>query len=183
MDPILKDKRFAHVAKDPRFRKMPANERRVKIDDRFKHMFKDKKFKMKFSVDKRGKPINLTTDENLKKYYELSDKETSDEEEEGEQETKTQKNTTKLNEKKLMKGNKVKNSETRAVVNESESSTSESEGIYSCFLYISFGKAWKQITCSYKNLVTLHFFNRCCFFSENYLPTYQLDILLIYKAM
>ncbi|XP_053393712.1 ESF1 homolog [Mercenaria mercenaria] len=78
MDDILRDKRFAHVAKDPRFRKMPVGERKVKIDKRFKGMFKDKRFKLKYSVDKRGKPVNLTTNENLKKYYELSDKDSSD---------------------------------------------------------------------------------------------------------
>ncbi|XP_060581600.1 ESF1 homolog isoform X3 [Ruditapes philippinarum] len=81
MDDISKDKRFAHVTKDPRFRKMPVGQRKVKIDDRFKGMFKDKRFKLKYSVDKRGKPVNLTTDEHLKKYYELSDEESSDSDE------------------------------------------------------------------------------------------------------
>ncbi|XP_052276003.1 ESF1 homolog isoform X2 [Dreissena polymorpha] len=78
MEEVLKDDRFAHVAKDPRFRKVPLKERKVKIDNRFKHMFKDKRFKMKYTVDKRGRPVNLTTNENLKKYYELSDEDSSD---------------------------------------------------------------------------------------------------------
>lgn len=78
MDDILKDKRFAHVVRDPRFRRMPIGERKVKIDKRFKGMFKDRKFKLKYSVDKRGKPVNLSTNENLQRYYELSDKDASD---------------------------------------------------------------------------------------------------------
>ena len=35
-------------------------------------MFHNKKFKIKYSVDKRGRPTNLTTSDNLKKFYELS---------------------------------------------------------------------------------------------------------------
>ena len=35
-------------------------------------MFKDKRFKVKYSVDKRGRPTDTSTSENLKKYYELS---------------------------------------------------------------------------------------------------------------
>lgn len=130
MDPVLKDKRFAHVAKDPRFRKMPKGEKRVKIDQRFKHMFKDKKFKMKYSVDKRGRPVNLTTNENLKKYYELSDKETS-EEEETELDKKTKKNKLERTNKKgklPANVNSEVSSKVRAVANDSEESTPE-EGI------------------------------------------------------
>ncbi|KAL4237596.1 pre-rRNA-processing protein esf1 [Mactra antiquata] len=80
MDHAKKDKRFAHVAKDPRFRRMPVAERKVKIDKRFKGMFNDKKFKLKYSVDKRGKAVSISTNENLKKYYDLSDDSDSDNE-------------------------------------------------------------------------------------------------------
>ncbi len=31
-------------------------------------MFHDKKFKLKYSVDKRGKPVELSTNDNLKKF-------------------------------------------------------------------------------------------------------------------
>ena len=41
-------------------------------------MFKDKKFKVKYSVDKRGRPIDTSTNENLKKYYELSSDDSND---------------------------------------------------------------------------------------------------------
>lgn len=36
MDEILKDERFKHIAKDSRFRIMPKNERKFKVDKRFK---------------------------------------------------------------------------------------------------------------------------------------------------
>ncbi|XP_067668765.1 ESF1 homolog [Haliotis asinina] len=78
MDDIRKDERFAHIVKDPRFRTMPKNKKKVKIDKRFQSMFTDKKFKLKYSVDKRGRPIQSTTNENLKKYYELSEEDESD---------------------------------------------------------------------------------------------------------
>lgn len=81
MDGVGKDSRFSHITKDPRFRRMPKHEKKVKIDKRFKDMFTDKRFKLKYSVDKRGKPMNVTTNENLKQYYELSD--SSDIKEEG----------------------------------------------------------------------------------------------------
>ncbi|KAK3600603.1 hypothetical protein CHS0354_001132 [Potamilus streckersoni] len=74
----LKDERFANIAKDPRFHKMPRQERKVKIDKRFEAMFDDKKFNVKYSVDKRGRPINLTSNENLKRFYELSDSDDDD---------------------------------------------------------------------------------------------------------
>ncbi|KAF6211542.1 hypothetical protein GE061_012055 [Apolygus lucorum] len=83
MDDPLKDKRFSHVVSDPRFRKLPRSERKVKIDHRFKAMFTDDKFKLKYAVDKRGRPVEQTQADNLKKYYELnsgSDESSDDEE-------------------------------------------------------------------------------------------------------
>uniref|UniRef100_A0A1Y1KHI4 Uncharacterized protein n=1 Tax=Photinus pyralis TaxID=7054 RepID=A0A1Y1KHI4_PHOPY len=67
----MDDQRFAHVESDPKFRRIPKSERKVKIDKRFKSMFKDKQFKVKYTVDKRGRPVNHTSTENLKRYYEL----------------------------------------------------------------------------------------------------------------
>lgn len=78
MDEMLKDARFAHIAKDPKFRRIPKAERKVKIDHRFKGMFKDKKFTVKYTIDKRGRPINQTTTENLRKYYDLPSSEDED---------------------------------------------------------------------------------------------------------
>ncbi|XP_009954050.1 PREDICTED: ESF1 homolog, partial [Leptosomus discolor] len=70
---ILKDGRFSCVTRDPRFWEMPEKERKVKIDKRFRAMFHDKKFKLKYTVDKRGRPVNYTSTENLRKFYALSE--------------------------------------------------------------------------------------------------------------
>ncbi|XP_004686998.1 PREDICTED: ESF1 homolog [Condylura cristata] len=70
---IMNDQRFRRVAKDPRFWEMPEKDRKIKIDKRFRAMFHDKKFKLNYAVDKRGRPINHSTTEDLKRYYDLSD--------------------------------------------------------------------------------------------------------------
>lgn len=77
----MEDKRFAHIKTDPKFRRIPKGARKVKIDKRFQSMFKDKKFKVKYTVDKRGRPVNHTSTEDLKRYYELSSSESSSDEE------------------------------------------------------------------------------------------------------
>ena len=83
MDSSLNDKRFANIGKDPRFRRVPESTRKVVVDKRFNSMFNDQRFKLKYSVDKRGKPINLTSNEQLKKFYEIeSDESDQDENEE-----------------------------------------------------------------------------------------------------
>lgn len=69
----MNDQRFRRVAKDPRFWEMPEKDRKVKIDKRFRAMFHDKKFKLNYAVDKRGRPINHSTTEDLKRFYDLSD--------------------------------------------------------------------------------------------------------------
>ncbi|XP_036989907.2 ESF1 homolog [Artibeus jamaicensis] len=73
---VMNDQRFKRVTKDPRFWEMPEKERKVKIDKRFRAMFYDKKFKLNYSVDKRGRPINHSTTEDLKRFYDLSDSDT-----------------------------------------------------------------------------------------------------------
>ncbi|XP_028939566.1 ESF1 homolog, partial [Antrostomus carolinensis] len=70
---ILNDGRFSHVTRDPRFWEMPEKERKIKIDKRFRAMFHDKKFKLKYTVDKRGRPVNYTSKEDLRKFYALSE--------------------------------------------------------------------------------------------------------------
>ncbi|KAM6404621.1 ESF1 homolog isoform 2-T2 [Pluvialis apricaria] len=70
---ILNDGRFSRITRDPRFWEMPEKERKVKIDKRFRAMFHDKKFKLKYTVDKRGRPVNYTSTENLRKFYALSE--------------------------------------------------------------------------------------------------------------
>ncbi|XP_034941541.1 ESF1 homolog isoform X2 [Chelonus insularis] len=103
MDEILKDPRFAHVPKDPKFRKIPKNERKVKIDKRFQSMFKDEKFTVKYTIDKRGRPISQTSTENLKKYYDLSSNEDDSDEDEIKQNEK-------IRTSKKTKKNKITNS-------------------------------------------------------------------------
>ncbi|XP_024085180.1 ESF1 homolog [Cimex lectularius] len=88
MDEISKDKRFRHVATDPRFKKVPRSEYKVKIDKRFQSMFTDERFQLKYSVDKRGRPVNETQADNYKKYYDLAEEsgsEGDDNEENGDQ--------------------------------------------------------------------------------------------------
>lgn len=75
------DDRFLRVQKDPRFWEMPERDHKIKIDKRFQSMFHDKRFKQKYTVDKRGRPINQTSAEDLKRFYKLSDSE--DDEDDG----------------------------------------------------------------------------------------------------
>jgi hypothetical protein len=72
MEDIMKDSRFSHIALDPRFKRIPKLEQKIKIDKRFQSMFKDKTFKINYTVDKRGRPVTHTSNEDLKKYYALS---------------------------------------------------------------------------------------------------------------
>ncbi|XP_012684492.2 ESF1 homolog [Clupea harengus] len=72
------DDRFLKVKKDPRFWEMPDKERKIKIDKRFQSMFHDDRFKLKYTVDKRGRPVNHTSSEDLKRFYKLSDSDFSD---------------------------------------------------------------------------------------------------------
>lgn len=104
-EPIV-DKRFAHIARDPKFKRIPKNERKIKIDKRFQGMFNDKKFAIKYTVDKRGKPINQTSMENLQKYYEQTSSE-------DESDTETSTNTKKDRKKGISKdNNKIVHDET-----------------------------------------------------------------------
>ena len=60
MDPILSDKRFAKLATDKKFRSVGKKHKKVKIDKRFGSLFTNKNFVSKCSVDKRGRPKNLS---------------------------------------------------------------------------------------------------------------------------
>lgn len=37
---IYKDPRFAHLVNDPRYKRVPQSQRKIKIDDRFKGNFR-----------------------------------------------------------------------------------------------------------------------------------------------
>lgn len=69
------DKRFSKIAIDPKFKRVPKAERKVKIDKRFQSIFNDKRFKVKYTIDKRGRPLHSSTTEDFKKFYHLSDEE------------------------------------------------------------------------------------------------------------
>ncbi|XP_056312506.1 ESF1 homolog [Danio aesculapii] len=84
------DDRFSKVKKDPRFWEMPNKERKIKIDKRFQSMFHDERFKLKYTVDKRGRPVKHTSTEDLKRFYKLSDSEQSDDEDEDEEKTEVE---------------------------------------------------------------------------------------------
>ncbi|KAM6940262.1 ESF1 homolog [Xenentodon cancila] len=99
------DERFLRVQKDPRFWEMPERERKVKIDKRFQSMFHDKRFTVKYTVDKRGRPINHTSTEDLKRFYKLSD--SDEEEEEEEEEGKGRKAVDKKKKKKKVQTGKT----------------------------------------------------------------------------
>ncbi|CAG9804464.1 unnamed protein product [Chironomus riparius] len=78
---IYKDERFAHLLSNPRFKKLPKKEGKVKIDERFKPMFENENFNIQYNVDKYGRKVNKKSAENLKDYYDLdSNDESSDEE-------------------------------------------------------------------------------------------------------
>ncbi|XP_062427541.1 ESF1 homolog [Rhea pennata] len=70
---ILRDGRFSRITRDPRFWEIPEEDYKVKIDKRFRAMFHDKKFKLKYTVDKRGRPVNFSSVENLRNFYALSE--------------------------------------------------------------------------------------------------------------
>ncbi|XP_025197717.1 ESF1 homolog [Melanaphis sacchari] len=72
------DKRFSKIGDDPKFRRLPKADRKVKIDKRFQSIFNDKRFKVKYTIDKRGKPLRGSTTDDFKKFYHLSDDEKDD---------------------------------------------------------------------------------------------------------
>ena len=119
---VMSDQRFKRVTKDPRFWDMPEKDRKVKIDKRFRAMFHDKKFKLNYAVDKRGRPINHSTTEDLKRFYDLSD---SDSDLSGE-------DNKALNHKEIKKKKKQKNEiESKNVVEEKKKETKKINQKYS----------------------------------------------------
>ncbi|XP_072512836.1 ESF1 homolog [Salminus brasiliensis] len=82
------DDRFSKITKDPRFWEIPDVEKKVRIDKRFQSMFHDERFKLKYTVDKRGRPVSHTSTEDLKRFYKVSDSEQSDGGEEEQEEEK-----------------------------------------------------------------------------------------------
>lgn len=116
------DERFLRVQKDPRFWEMPERERKVKIDKRFQSMFHDERFKVKYTVDKRGRPINHTSAEDLKRFYKLSDSEEEEEAGEGK----------KAAEVKKKKEKKKKDGSAKTEQPKGAASLSEGQEMFSC---------------------------------------------------
>lgn len=75
---LIMDKRFSKIGNDPKFRRVPKADRKVKIDKRFQSIFNDKRFKVKYTIDKRGKPLRGSTTDDFKKFYHMSDDEKDD---------------------------------------------------------------------------------------------------------
>ncbi|XP_071996544.1 ESF1 homolog [Engystomops pustulosus] len=113
------DQRFSRVTKDPRFWEMEETAKKVKIDKRFQAMFSDKKFTLNYTVDKRGRPINHTTKQDLKRYYQLSD---TDEDVLPDEEDKKQKKKTKPKKKE-----KAKDVSTKIIKSKEEPETSKED--------------------------------------------------------
>ncbi|KAJ3563438.1 hypothetical protein NP233_g8936 [Leucocoprinus birnbaumii] len=90
----MSDPRFSRLKTDPRFRRPKKKQQKVVIDERFKSVFdqtKSKKGKEKAGsrVDKYGRKLSKTHDEdNLKKYYRLAPASDADEDEGGEEAAK-----------------------------------------------------------------------------------------------
>lgn len=99
----MNDQRFRRISKDPRFWEMPEKDRKVKIDKRFRAMFHDKKFKLNYAVDKRGRPINHSTTEDLKRFYDLSDSDSDLSEEDSKELNQEKAKQEKKETKKLVK--------------------------------------------------------------------------------
>ncbi|XP_022349856.1 ESF1 homolog [Enhydra lutris kenyoni] len=112
---IMSDQRFRRVTKDPRFWEMPEKDRKVKIDKRFRAMFHDKRFKLNYAVDKRGRPINHSTTEDLKRFYDLSDSDSDLSDEDGKA-----LNQKKMKKKKPQTNNKI---ESKNIVEEKKKET------------------------------------------------------------
>lgn len=79
--------RFQSVFEDLRCREIPKYVRKVMVDKRFTKMLKNKHFKEGGRIDERGRVLDFTTSENLKKLYNFqnsSDEDSSENEQEAE---------------------------------------------------------------------------------------------------
>merc|ERR1711936_493162 len=77
-DPIHSDPRFSKLGKERKFLSVSKKHKKVKIDKRFQSLFSNDKFVSKCTVDKRGRPKNLSSKESYEKFYDLEETDTSD---------------------------------------------------------------------------------------------------------
>ncbi|KAF9284722.1 pre-rRNA-processing protein esf1 [Mortierella alpina] len=87
----IKDPRFAHVHRDPRFMRPQKKDSKVTVDSRFSGMLKGKEFSSAPKVDKYGRKLkSKSSDQQMKRFYQLQKGETAsgdeDEDEESEDE-------------------------------------------------------------------------------------------------
>ncbi|KAF8794382.1 Angiopoietin-1 receptor like protein [Argiope bruennichi] len=101
---------FKSLVKDPRCRDIPKNVRKVKVDKRFQKLLRHKQFKGNNRIDERGRVVNFSNSEKLKKLYNLKDsnEEESSENSENEQEDTKGKKASPLKIKKDGKSKKDK---------------------------------------------------------------------------
>ena len=118
MDPILNDKRFAKLATDKKFRSVGKKHKKVEIDKRFGALFTNKNFVSKCSVDKRGRPKNLSAKESYEKFYQLEDDSSSDDDQEEDEDNQ---------EEDEVSDNKEKESEAEDVKEEERKPVSKAE--------------------------------------------------------
>ena len=78
MDPIHSDPRFSKLGKERKFLSVSKKHKKVKIDKRFQSLFSNDKFVSKCTVDKRGRPKNLSSKESYEKFYDLEETDASD---------------------------------------------------------------------------------------------------------
>jgi len=86
MDPIAEDSRFSKLGTDKKFLSVSKKKKKVKIDKRFQSLFTSEKFASKCSVDKRGRPKNLSAKENFEKFYDLDESDSDDSDSSNEEE-------------------------------------------------------------------------------------------------
>ncbi|KAG0330559.1 pre-rRNA-processing protein esf1 [Dissophora globulifera] len=96
----IKDSRFAHVHRDPRFMQPKKKDSKVTVDSRFSSMLKSKDFSSAPKVDKYGRKLQSAgSDQQMKRFYQLQkgekgsdeeDEEDEDEDEEDDQEGEDQ---------------------------------------------------------------------------------------------
>ncbi|GBN81983.1 hypothetical protein AVEN_40943-1 [Araneus ventricosus] len=106
----MEDQRFKSFVKDPRCRDIPKNVRKVKVDKRFQKLLRHKQFKGNSRIDERGRIVNFSNSEKLKKLYNLKDSSEDDspsENSEDEQEDFKEKNSSPLKIEENEKSKKV----------------------------------------------------------------------------
>ncbi|KAG0052009.1 pre-rRNA-processing protein esf1 [Gryganskiella cystojenkinii] len=86
--PVIKDSRFSHVHRDPRFMRPTKKDSKVTVDSRFSGMLKGKEFSTAPKVDKYGRKLQgKAGDQQMKRFYQLQKGQTGSDDEENEEES------------------------------------------------------------------------------------------------